>query len=135
VVARSLPDRNRCRPQPFPTPQSGIAGSALQPSFEFCGKGGTPQDQSRVLPNGAWGRPAGSNPGSERAGSSSRPCLTANDPERDLAVVEAAGGGHRPEDAQELVGDRHVGLPLLHPVALARGEDEEALSEVGVVGD
>src|SRR5437773_6298059 len=59
-VACSLPDGNRCRPRPFPTPHSGIAGSALQPSFEFCGKGGTPQDQSRVLPNGARGRPTGS---------------------------------------------------------------------------
>ena len=135
MPACSLPDGNRCRPWPFPTPHSGIAGSAHQPSFEFCGKGGTPQDQTRVLPNGDRGRPTGSNQGSERAGSSSGAHLAANEPERDPAVVGAAAGGHRPEGAQELVGDRHVGLPLLQPVVLALSEGEEALPEVGVVVD
>src|SRR5215831_17713805 len=135
VSARSLPGWNRCRPWPFPTPHSGIAGSALQPSFEFCGKGGTPQDQARVLPNGRRGRPTGSNRGSEQAGWSSRWRLRADDPEGDLAVVRAATGGQRPEDAQELVGDGDIGLALLQPVVLALGEGEEALAEVGVVQD
>src|SRR5690242_10287802 len=133
--ACSLPGWSRCRPWPFPTPHSGIAGSALQPSFEFCGKGGTPQDQSRVLPNERRGRPTGSNQGSERAGSSSCSYLAASEPERDLAVVGAAAGGHGPEGAEELVGDRDIGLPLLQSVVLALGEREEALTEVGMVED
>src|SRR5437870_12632433 len=131
----SLLDWIRCGPRPFPTPHSGIAGSALQPSSEFCGKGGTPQDQWRVLPNGGRGHPTGSNQGSKQTDPSSCLVLAADDPERDLAVVGAAAGRHRPERAQQLVGDGDVGLLLLQPVVVAPRERQEPLPEVGVVLD
>lgn len=108
-------------PVPIPAPHSQVAGSALQPTYELLGKGGTPQNQSRVVPDGARGRPAQPSHLSGGLG--------------ELALVGLAADGQRPEGAQELVGDSDVGLLFLERVVLAPGECQKAGFEVRVVTD
>src|SRR2546426_3496077 len=108
-------------PVPFPAPHSQVAGSALQPTYELWGKGGTPQNQARDVPHGRRGRPVQAGGHSGGLGR--------------LAAVGLPADSEHPERAQELVGDRDVGLLLLERSVVTLGQGQKAGLEIGVVED